>query len=477
MVIAIVGSGGKTSLLKKLAAEYKAQGKKVFLCTSTHMKIEPETLMSADLPVLLNELEEKGYVMAGLPVDDGMKKLSALPEEVYTELCKHADVTLVEADGSRHLPIKFPNSTEPVIPQNCDKIMVVCGLHALGKPLSEVAHRPELVKSCLKASDDTIITAKHIQTLVQKGYLEPLREKYPHMEVSVQPALGVCEGTIYQRAIARLLHDEEDVSLLKEDWFAEQPELFVCGAGHVATELVKMAALLDFKITVMDDRADFADPARLPMAAEVICDSFDKLSQYIKNRKNAYYVVLTRGHRSDYDCVKTLMAADYHYLGMIGSRRKVASTIDKLRSDGFSDKELATLHAPIGLPIKAQTPAEIAVSILAEMILCKNSLNPSFASKELLSQQGKGCLCVIIGKHGSAPRGEGSMMFVGKDFIVDSVGGGAVENAAIADARACDHVMIKDYDLSVDNIADLGMICGGSNRILFIPLDSLKGAE
>ncbi len=471
MVIAIVGSGGKTSLLKRLAAQYRKEGKSVFVTTSTHMYAEEGCVLSCHLPTLLEKLEKEGYLMAGASHGE---KFSALPEDIYQEVSRHADVTLVEADGSRHLPIKFPKETEPVIPANCDKIIVVCGLHALGRPLREVAHRPELVKACLGAEDDTLITAKHIQTLLHRGYVEPLQQKYPHCEISIHAALGQCEGTLYERSIARLLEDGQDISLLKEDWFAAQPELFICGAGHVATELCKMAALLDFRITVMDDRADFANKERLPMAAEVICDSFEQLPQYIRQRKNAYYVVLTRGHRSDYDCVKILMAGDYHYLGMIGSRKKVASTLDKLRGDGFGEEQLSTLHAPIGLPIKAQTPAEIAVSILGQIILEKNSRNVAFASQELLSQRGEGCLCIICGKHGSAPRGEGSMMFVGPDFTVDSVGGGAVENAVIEDARACERVMIRDYDLSADNVADLGMICGGSNRILFLPL---KGVE
>ncbi len=471
MVIAVVGSGGKTTLLKKLAKDYHAQGKKVLLSTTTHMFIEDYARISNDLPSLVAELEESGFLMAGSVSPKDPHKLSSLPDKIYEELCRHADVVLIEADGSRRLPIKFPNQTEPVIPANCDKIIVVCGLHALGKPLAEVAHRPELVKTCLNAEDSTIIRPEHVQTLLRKGYVEPLKEKYPHCEISIH---ATHDSSLYQRAIARLLEEDRNVTQLKEDWFASQPELFICGAGHVATELAKMASLLDFRITVMDDRSDFANRDRLPMAAEVICDSFDHLDQYIQNRKNSYYVVLTRGHRSDYDCVKLLMSKDYHYLGMIGSRKKVASTLDKLRSDGYSEERLAALHAPIGLPIKAQTPAEIAVSILGEIILEKNSRNAAFASHELLSQNGKGCLCIITGKHGSAPRGEGSMMFIGPDFTVDSIGGGAVENAVIEDARCCDQVMVKDYDLSVDNIADLGMICGGSNRILFIPMEGVE---
>ena len=185
MIRAFVGAGGKTTLIHEQAAAYRAEGKRVFVTTSTHMFLEPDTVLSDDPDVILAELDRKGYVMAGRP--EG-QKIRALSPETYAAVCDHADVVLVEADGSNGKPIKFPNRTEPVLQDNVEEIVVVCGLRALGKPLREVAHRPELVKACLGAEDDSIITLAHMAALVREGYLRPLAQTFQH--VSVYPAGG-----------------------------------------------------------------------------------------------------------------------------------------------------------------------------------------------------------------------------------------------------------------------------------------------
>ena len=122
MIIAVVGSGGKTTLIKKLAQQYRSQGKTVFVTTTTHMYMEEDTLLTDDADAIIQELKEKGYAMAGIRDDI---KFRSLPEETYAEVCKYADVVLVEADGSKNRPLKYPNSTEPVIPDNAREIIVV----------------------------------------------------------------------------------------------------------------------------------------------------------------------------------------------------------------------------------------------------------------------------------------------------------------------------------------------------------------
>ena len=180
MIRAFVGAGGKTTLMHDQAAKYRAEGNRVFVTTSTHMYIEQDTVLSDDPEVILTELYRTGYVMAGIP--EG-RKIRSLSPENYAKVCAHADVVLVEADGSNGKPIKFPNSTEPVLPDNVEEIVVVCGLQALGKPLIAVAHRPELVKKCLDAGEDTMITLEHIAKLVREGYLRPLRKTYRNVSV------------------------------------------------------------------------------------------------------------------------------------------------------------------------------------------------------------------------------------------------------------------------------------------------------
>ena len=462
MIRAIVGAGGKTSLIKRMANEYRKQGRKVFVTTSTHMFVEEDTLVTENVDNILKELEASGYVMAGSPCGE---KIQALPKEVYEEVCKYADEVLIEADGSKHLPLKFPNENEPVIYDNVEEIIVVCGLHGLEKTAKESVHRWELAKKYIGLDENEVIRPTHLQELLRKGYIEPLREKYEDKVIKIEPNAG--EG-MYHRALASLLKDEKEVSLIKEEWFEPQPQLIVCGGGHVSKDLVQMASCLDFRVKVIDDREDFANPERFPTAEEVICDSFDNLEKYLE--PNAYYVVITREHKDDFNCVKQILKKPYRYLGMIGSKGKVQKTFDNLRNVGVSEEEIQSIFAPIGLKIHAVTPAEIAVSILAEIIMEKNKKHAASVSRELLSAQEKGVLCIIIEKTGSSPRGVGSMMLVTAEKVYDSIGGGAVEFAAIDDAKECDHVMIKEYDLNNKEAGNLGMICGGKNKVLFIPV-------
>ena len=176
VVIAVVGSGGKTTRIHQLTEEYRKNNKKVLVTTTTHMYREKGCDLSGNADEIIEKLKNCGYCMAGLPAEDG--KIKALSEDVYEEVCKYADIVLVEADGSKGKPVKFPAEHEPVIPKNVNEIHIVTGLRAIGKPVKEVCHRKELVKACLGISDDTILTEEHLQILVQKGYVEPLKKQY-----------------------------------------------------------------------------------------------------------------------------------------------------------------------------------------------------------------------------------------------------------------------------------------------------------
>ena len=186
MMIAVVGSGGKTTLIKKLADQYRREGKTVLVTTTTHMFIEEDTLLTDDPAEIIARLRETGYAMAGIA--EGIK-IRALSEETFAAVCPFADVVLVEADGSKHMPLKFPNDREPVIPAGADQIIVVWGPHGLGRPAREVCHRLELVMQCLGISEDTLITQAHIRKLLQAGYLLPLGRKYPHAKITLSPPL------------------------------------------------------------------------------------------------------------------------------------------------------------------------------------------------------------------------------------------------------------------------------------------------
>ena len=462
MMIAVVGSGGKTTLIKRLAEQYRREGKTVLVTTSTHMFIEEYTLLTDNAQEIILALKEKGCVMAGNP--EGLK-IKPLSRETFDAVCACADVVLLEADGSKGLPLKYPNIMEPVIPENTDEIIVVCGLNAIGRKAVDVCHRLELVKACLGIGDDTVITPAHIQKLVTEGYLNPLKAAFPNARISIQPRH---DGSLYQRAVAALMQNEWDVSLISKEWFSPQPTLFICGGGHVAKEVAALAAYLDFSVTVIDDRADLANPERFPTAARVICDSYDKLGNYLE--PNACYVVVTPDHKADLQCVSTILPTEYRYLGMIGSKGKVAATFENLRKAGFSEDQIRSVFAPIGLPIGAVTPAEIAFSILGQLIQEKNKHHAASADKSLLEVKEAGMLCVIIEKHGSAPRGTGSMMLVGKDKILGTVGGGEPEYRVIRYARENTDVSVQEYALNRSVANGLDMICGGTIKVLFIPV-------
>lgn len=186
MTIAVVGSGGKTTLIKKLASQYRSEGKTVLVTTTTHMFIEKDSLLTDDGDTILQRLQETGYAMAGIPEGE---KIKALSRKTYDKVSAYADVVLVEADGSKQLPLKYPNATEPVLPDRTDEIIVVWGPHGLHKPAREVCHRLELVMQCLGITEDTVITKDHVRQLLQEGYLLPLQKQYPDAKIRVYPAL------------------------------------------------------------------------------------------------------------------------------------------------------------------------------------------------------------------------------------------------------------------------------------------------
>lgn len=206
MITAVVGSGGKTTLIHELAKRYRSEGRKVLVTTSTHMWLEEGAVLSGRAEDIMEALGRTGYAMAGTREGE---KLAPLSPQVYEEVCRYADIVLVEADGSKGLPVKFPASWEPVIYPNVDEIIVVCNLSGLGKPISETVHRPELAAECLGVSLDTKLTVGCVQTLLRKGYLEPLRAEFPGKTVRLHINQN---GSPYQRGAASLLEKEQDAS-------------------------------------------------------------------------------------------------------------------------------------------------------------------------------------------------------------------------------------------------------------------------
>jgi xanthine dehydrogenase accessory factor len=147
-----------------------------------------------------------------------------------------------------------------------------------------------------------------------------------------------------------------------------RPTVFVFGAGHVAIPVAHIAALAGFRVVVVDDRAEFANRERFPSADELMVASVKEAFRTLAVDDTGYIVAITRGHALDEDVVANALTTPARYIGMIGSKRKVAGIFGRLRERGFTDADLARVHAPIGVDISAETVEEIAVSIVAELI-------------------------------------------------------------------------------------------------------------
>jgi xanthine dehydrogenase accessory factor len=150
-----------------------------------------------------------------------------------------------------------------------------------------------------------------------------------------------------------------------------EPRVYVLGAGHVGYQLGRLASAVGFRVHVVDDRVKFANRERFPDAAEVVAEDIPDWIAGADIPPSAYVVVLTRGHRQDYDVLRALAGRPLRYVGLIGSRAKIARLTERLLGDGVDPGWLRGLHAPVGLDIGAVTPEEIAVSILAELVAAR----------------------------------------------------------------------------------------------------------
>ena len=167
-----------------------------------------------------------------------------------------------------------------------------------------------------------------------------------------------------------------------EETFAGRMQVVVFGGGHVSLALEKVLKTLDLTLTVVDDRPEFSGRERFSEADRVLTMSYEKLSE-VDFGFAPYFIIVTRGHKDDERCLRYALSVKHSYIGMIGSRGKVAMTFELLAADGISREALEEVHAPIGLKLGGNTPGEIAVSIAAELIQVKNQKERSLFSEEL----------------------------------------------------------------------------------------------
>lgn len=273
------------------------------------------------------------------------------------------------------------------------------------------------------------------------------------------------------------------------DWLGQELELVICGGGHVSIPVIRVGLMMGCKVTVLEDRPQFADNARRAGATQVLCESFDQGLDKIPGNDNTYFVIVTRGHRHDQTCLERIVRKKHAYIGMIGSRRRVATVKESVIERGGDPKVLDQLYSPIGLDIGAETPEEIGIAIIAQIIEVKNRKKRTCGySRDMLRQilnpggegdrQERRVLATIVTRKGSAPRDTGTKMLVLPDGrCVGTIGGGCMEGAVIRQAL---HMIrgsqetgydgqdkkLCHVDMTGTDAEDEGMVCGGVVDVL-----------
>jgi len=165
------------------------------------------------------------------------------------------------------------------------------------------------------------------------------------------------------------------------------PRLVIFGAGHVGIAIADLATTVGFDVSVVDDRSSFADPARFSPDVEVLCRSFDTPLDDLRVNPESFILMVTRGHRHDQTCLGKAVRTSARYVGMIGSRRKIVMTVQSLLDKGWAPEEFQNLYAPIGLEIGSETPEEIAVAVVAELIAIRKGVHKRAEKQQFVMEK------------------------------------------------------------------------------------------
>lgn len=259
----------------------------------------------------------------------------------------------------------------------------------------------------------------------------------------------------------------------------QEKKLVICGGGHVAIPLVRLGRMLGCHVTVVEDRPEFAEHAREAGAQEVLCMPFAEGIGQIEGDADTYFVIATRGHRYDRECLLGIAKKKHAYIGMIGSKRHGTAVREAVLEAGAEREVIDRVYTPVGLSIGARTPEEIAVSIAAEIIQVKSKQSGSSFPTDLLAAGmaqaqagGRMVLATIIRRSGSAPREAGAKMLILEDGrCIGTIGGGYMElmiqkKAKLLLAEGKKGLEVCHVDVAKDAAEEEGMICGGSLDVM-----------
>lgn len=262
----------------------------------------------------------------------------------------------------------------------------------------------------------------------------------------------------------------------------QEKKFVICGAGHISMPLIAMIRMLGCPVTVIDDRPYFVDNARRAQATTVYCEPFEEALAKIPGDNDTFFIIVTRGHRYDEACLSAIVRKPHAYIGMIGSRRRVGFVKESVIEGGGDPEVVSSVHTPIGLNIGAQTPEEIAIAIMAEIIQVKNAVRrtggyPREIVRELCGENAANTttvLATIVSRKGSAPRDVGTKMLILPDgHAIGTIGGGCVEADVMRRARMMltspqdfPPFQLIEVDMTAEAAEDEGMVCGGIIEVL-----------
>ncbi len=258
--------------------------------------------------------------------------------------------------------------------------------------------------------------------------------------------------------------------------FLPKARLIILGGGHVAKYICQIAAIAGFSVVVVDDREEYANATRFPDAEQTIAKSFTEAIAEIDILPSDFICIVTREHVCDMECLHALMKeVQPQYIGMMGSKRRAAGSKKKLLDEGYDPARVKAIHAPIGLSIGAVTPAEISISILAEILQVRteNSKKASYLKQtntdynvlNYLAEEGPRAILYVLASEGSTPSKPGSVMACDESGnIRGTIGGGRGEYAAIQKAISLlgtGESVVMDIDMTAAMDTETEMECGG----------------
>jgi xanthine dehydrogenase accessory factor len=184
-----------------------------------------------------------------------------------------------------------------------------------------------------------------------------------------------------EEGASRTVADRETGLQVFLDVQMSPPTLLIAGGGHIAVPVARLGTMLGFRVVVLDDRPHFANRERFPGADEVLAADFGETLSSYPIDDQTYIAIMTRGHTHDMECLLQVIGSPAAYIGMIGSRRRVKGVFELLKEQGCSEEATARIHAPIGLDIGAETPEEIALSVMGEIVKARRGGSGSSLSR------------------------------------------------------------------------------------------------